>query len=250
MEASTANLRRDNASRRTVLALGPRISHKEFTPIIKRGGFAPDGVKCEWLQNPQIYFKSQNHSIHKTTTHTNNTHTMDPRLFYPNTKLDPFSEIPDDYDLLQEFGTNTFEPQQMPPLESLVPKPLPLPFEPKQNTKMELFERISAWFEAIPFVKIGHNKWLDYCYPPIAYPGDAPDNFEYNDSLDVIESQARMITRYTILNYMNESVPFDRSGVSFNYYYDNEYDLEYNFNPSQEFLLYKEELETGLAYFQ
>lgn len=77
-------------------------------------------------------------------------------------------------------------------------------FAPESDFDIQLEDRVNNWLNNIPLIRLCGNLWINKCFPGTSIVGDPPGTFNFLDELDVIEYQARMITRIVVENYSNE----------------------------------------------
>lgn len=84
-------------------------------------------------------------------------------------------------------------------------------FNPLPSVNMTLDEKVNNWLLSLPFFYIGKNMWIDQGFPGSVYEEDSLGDFGCGDDLDVIEFQARMITRMVVESYTEEKAPDEMS---------------------------------------
>lgn len=91
------------------------------------------------------------------------------------------------------------------PIKPVAELPLLLPgFNPRQAAGMSFAEKINSWLGNVPWVQLGDDVWILDCYPGHASAHSYLDELKSApDNQDIVEQQARQITRIVTHNYLH-----------------------------------------------
>lgn len=79
---------------------------------------------------------------------------------------------------------------------------LPADFNPRLALGMPFEEKINSWLRNVPWVRLAEDVWVLDCYPGHASSG-LEDVKSTPDNQDIVEQQARQITRIVTHNYLH-----------------------------------------------
>jgi hypothetical protein len=105
----------------------------------------------------------------------------------------------------------------------------PVNFDPRNAANMNSEDKVKKWIQTIPSTIDSNHQVIVHCYPPSTSYSSSNSELSQWDLTDVdemLEFQARRITRFTTRLYLNESRQFtENSTDTFNHFYDEDGNL-------------------------
>lgn len=87
-------------------------------------------------------------------------------------------------------------------------------FDPRGAKSMPVLEKVTNWLNSVPWKELDDGVWILDCYPGHAMSIDDSDDWRSSDNQDIVEQQARQITRIVTENYLYNGESSVRPGQS------------------------------------
>lgn len=105
----------------------------------------------------------------------------------------------------------------------------PVNFDPRNAANMNSEDKVKNWIQTIPSTIDSNHQVIMHCFPPSTSYSSSNSEVSQWDMTDIdemLEFQARRITRFTSRLYLNESRQFtENSTDTFNHFYDEDGNL-------------------------